>query len=307
MDFDKLPRVSKRAATPRRLALRSWNYANSLANGKWNTPEKHEVENTRSVMEKIGIDIVLEGQDVEAIYNEMTISFRAMKRYVDTEGGEDYLAPLYSFISTTTQDLGVSELPANVLKEILFDVDEQDHPLYEVFEKLDEESAAEMSGESKNKIMNALDDFNVQRAQEERYQIDENGEVDEYEVRYLYMLDETNVHEVSYSGADRELAWQPVRFDEGEMQERKPLVLSRLTAGDVESDIKSIDASIEQFMTAQEVEALSYLTELPEKERIRRVMSMLSLVSGGFVDLRTPIFRAQQWYNNTYDYLLHRR
>jgi hypothetical protein len=307
MNFDRPPRLSERKSTPDRLWREAWHFANTLTNGNWSSPQYREVEETRSVIEMLGSEFEIISGTVKPIYNETVLTFNAFKRHVEIEDEEGYIAPAYDITSSTTQDISVEELPLNVLEEILVDVDEDEHPLEEAFESCIESSASDLSQESRRILISALGDVLIQRSQEESYSVNERGNIDSYEVRYLYMLDEQNVHEVDYSSLNGELSWQPISLYDGRVVERKPIGLLSIGEEDLESNISTIDDDIEYFLTSEEIYTLSALAELSQKERTRRVLSMLSLVSSGFVDFRSPRRRVQKWYNTTYDYLLHRR
>ena len=303
MNIDRVPYVPKRLLTSEHLLDEASEFANTLGAGRWKYDRLKQVGLTRKVIESNGQEYEVGEQYGKAIFDEITISFSALKRYVDTEKGPVAVST-YEIISTTAQDITKEEIPSNILEEIIEDSKDNEHMLYVEPEESDD---VYDSGELAANVINLLDDYEIQRNQEMVYTIDEDGELDDYTLRYFYSLNGESVHEMDYTHSDNQLSWSPIHLADGSINERKPFVLPLLNEANLESEAKGLDASLEEFLTFQDLRELTEFSALPKEEHIRRILGMIGMVSSGIADRPTkPLSRLRGWYNNTYDYLLHR-
>jgi len=273
MNIDRAPNVPKRSLTSERLLDEASRFANGLAAGRWKHQRIQEVQLTRKIVESFGDEYEVDEHSGKAIFDEVTISFSGLKRYVDTKNGEAIVST-YLLTSTTSQDISIEEMPANVLGEILKDASEEGHILY-----VDPE-------ESDVQPVDLLGDFEIQRNQEVAYEIDEDGELGEYTLRYFYTLDGDAVHETKYSNLEGQIVWNPIILADGTVSERKLFVLPKLNEANIEDEAQNIDASFEKFLSNRDIQELAEFSALPKEEHIRRVLGMIGMVSGGFVGLR---------------------
>lgn len=273
MNIDRAPNVPKRSLTSEHLLDEAFRVANGLAAGRWKHQRIREVQMTRKIVESFGDEYEVDEHSGNAIFDEVTISFSGLKRYLDTKNGEAMVST-YLLTSTTSQDISIEEMPANVLGEILKDASEEGHILY-----VDPE-------ESDAQPVDLLGDFEIQRNQEVAYEIDEDGELGEYTLRYFYTLDGEAAHETKYSNLEGQIVWNPIILADGTVSERKPFVLSKLNEANIEDEVQNIDASFEKFLSNRDIQELAEFSALPKEEHIRRVLGMIGMVSGGFFGLR---------------------
>jgi len=285
MDINRAPHIAKRLQSPEGLANEAWHFANTLAAGRWGRDEVQGVEISRMITEAVGEVIERSDRDIEPIYNELTIAFSALKHQVDTDKGV-FMVPKYSITCATSQNIDKEEIPLNVLNEILNDAETEDHPLKDIFDESKEESSENLSTESREFIIDSLDDMEIQRTQSVDYTISHEGEIEDYRVDYEYKLDETIVHEISYIDSQSQVIWYPIRLADDTVLERRPIMLLTLDELRLKQATQNIDSSIEQFMLNQDLLELSELAALPAEERIRQVLATISLISSGFIDLR---------------------
>ena len=285
MDFDKTPRIASKFLTPDHLAEKVWNLAYEISSHKWGQKKTARTGITRYLQETIGATREFGDREVEPIYNEMTLSFTALKRYIQDDDG-DYISPVYVVRSTTAQDITKEEIPLNVLDSVIYDADTEGHPLYDVFESFSEEDTENLDEASKQKLTDSLDEFEIQRLQEVRYEVGKDGEVLDYEMSYAYTLDEDTVHEIAYNSSSDQILWQALKLADGSDGERRPLAVRSLNNDIIDTEMSDFDVSIERFLIDQDIKELTELSKLPKEEHIRRILGMISMISSGLIDLR---------------------
>jgi len=299
MNLERSSKIPERLLNPKHLLGEASDFANVLAAGRWNHLDIQEVEMTRRIVVSSGHEVELLERDTYPIYDAITISFSAIKRYIDTHSDDPEdsadVVSTYKISSTTSQELSIDEMPSNVLEQILQDAEEPGNLLYR--DPL----------ESDVKPIKTLDDYSITRNQEVVYEIDHEGEIDDYTLRYFYALGDENVHEIEYTYSDSAIIWSPTRLADGTEGEKKPFALPLLKEYDLESETKNIDHSFEELLKHQDVLEMNEYSLLPQEEHIRRMLGMIGMVSSGIADRPTKVLsRLRGWYNNIYDYLLHR-
>lgn len=277
MNIDRAPKIAKRLQTPEHLVDEAWHFANTLAAGRWSHERIKEVETIQKIIESVGDDYELDEHYGEAIFDEVIVTFSALKQYVETKRGY-VLAPTYSITSSTSQFITKDEIPENVFNQIIHDADDEDHPL---------NVAIEESGMQTSDLhLDTLEDFDVERTQEVTYLIGHDGEIEEYMLRYFYCIDDINVHEVMYSYSVCDAMWAPISLADGSVLEKKPIVLAALNEAEVDTASKDIDASFDRFLIDEDFQTLTEFSAQPRQEHIRRALGMISLASSGYIDLR---------------------
>jgi hypothetical protein len=277
MNIYKSQNFPKRMLTSEHLNDEAWNFANTLAAGRWKHQAIKRVEITRSIIEQFGDGFDLPEHYGEPISNEVVISFMGLKRYMETERGF-VMSPTYAIKSTTLQPVNKDEIPEGVVEEMIEDAKEKHHPLREIIR----DKGLKVS----DLPLNTFEDVDIQRIQEAIYPINHRGEFEDYILRYFYTVNDVNVHEVEYTQSNNEYIWNPVKMADGSLGENKPLILAELNEDSVESAAANFDDSFDKFLIDQNLQELTSYTELPKEEHIRRVLGMISMVSGNFVDLR---------------------
>jgi len=279
MNIDKFPNVNKRLQTPVGLANEAWHFANTLAAGKWRNQAVQEVEVTRRIIEKKGSPLEVDGREAEPIFTEIMISFSALKQYLGTRKSQPG-APLYTVTSTASQVIEKDAIPANVLEEIFEDASEEGHPLHIEPEETDDEDNEYETD------LELIDDFEIERTEQAAYTFDHKGAFEEYTLSYFYSLDGDVVHESAYASLNNEFIWNPIKLGNGPSLESRPFMALNQDEANVDNEVANMDTNLEKFLTLQEFNGLTEFSVVPEQERIRRVLRMISKVSSGFVDLR---------------------
>ncbi|MFZ1301574.1 MAG: hypothetical protein WAQ27_03285 [Candidatus Microsaccharimonas sp.] len=276
MELNRSIQIPKRLQTAEQLNEANWNFANVLAMGKWSSNAIDRVGITRTVRESLGAEYELDEAYIQPIMNELTLSFFALKKYVETKDGEDeVLIPSYKIISTTSQEIEKLEIPEKVLEEIFEDFDEDEDD--------DDDRDEDDEDYPINWAKQNLDEFDIHRVQQVEYDIDHEGEIEDYTISYEYLIDDRQVHEVSYTHSSDEYSWAPILLANGTSLEKRPVVLTVLTKDEIKLETKGIDTAFEEFMLEKSLRELTALSGLPKEEHIRRLLSMIGLVSGGFI------------------------
>ena len=294
MNLERSPKILKRLLTSEHLLAQASGFANVLAAGRWNYPTSQGVQRTDKFIESYGEDYSFDEEFDKVIVNAVTISFSALKRYVDTEKGSVAVST-FTVTSTTSQEITKDEIPSNVMSKILEDAKDPDHLLYIDPEVSEVDASDEIEG------------YDIRRNQEVVYSINNEGEIDDYILRYYYSLDDESIHKLEHSDSDNQTLWNPIRLDDGSVSERRPFGLADIDEADIDSEAENIDAAFMKLLDLRDTQELDAFSALDEEEHIRRVLGMISIVSGGFVSRPAKgISRLAGWYNNIYDYLLHR-
>lgn len=294
MNLERSPKIPKRLLNSEHLLAEASAFADVLAAGRWKYPTTKGVQRTDKFIESAGEDYEFDEEFDKVIVNAVTISFSALKRYVETEKGSVAVST-FTVTSTTSQEITKDEIPSNVMSEILEDAKDPDHLLYIDPEVSDVDASDEIEG------------YDIRRNQEVVYSINNEGEIDDYTLRYYYSLDDESVHELEHSNSDNQILWNPIRLDDGSISERMPFGLADIDEAGIDGETENIDASFMKLLDFQDTQELDAFGALDEEEHIRRVLGMISIVSGGSVGRPAKgISRLAGWYNNTYDYLLHR-
>jgi hypothetical protein len=281
MNIDRPSNIPKRLRTSEYLAHETWRYANDLAANQWDSDGIERVQNVQTVVEVIntlydveavaaeqnGEDEDAEDEDAkftEPVFVQTTLSFLAVKRYFEEEKD----VPFYVVQSETIQGIDKEEIPLHVLDEIADDAEEDGHALHDTMD------------EGEKFDINDLEDFSIQRTQKVIYEVDRSGELHDYVISYAYSLDGNSIHEVEYSHSGSEMTWKPTLISEGVPIEGKPLVLPLLTESAIGSEVRDIDISFKEFMSDRDLRELTLFSAQPKQEHIRRILGMLSVLTG---------------------------
>lgn len=274
MNIEREFKVSPKKLTNRQLRNTLWDFANVLAANRWQLDAVPHVELTRSIVESVGFEQIMGQHEVTPIFNEIVISFSATKREAEYRG-KVFMLPYYHITSTVLQDIESSEIPRHVLDEMFKEVNDDDyHPVHDL---LDDYGIDEDTFSSDN-----LDDFEIKRQQEASYEIDHNGEIQEYTLSFSYTFDDAVAHEARYDSSSGEFMWAPVPLHDGESLERRPLIVPLLTQQEIETDMQRVDSEFEAFLLEKSLRELTEFSSVPPEEHIRRIMGMVGMVSSGF-------------------------
>lgn len=269
--------VPKRFQTPQHLAYDADRFANILAAGRWHQKGVHKVEISRLITETIGEELELAGEEIEPIFNEINISFSAVKRYLETEKGER-LVPHYKISSSTSQDIEKQEIPSEVLAEILEDAEEEyeEHPLYDVMEDINVDL---------DSVVDNLDDIDIQRTQKDEYTFNHLGEIEEYSTNYSYMFNDAEVYSQEYDDSPWDFSWVPLQFTDSSIVEARPFLLALLNEESIRSETKNLDASFQEFLFDEDMRKITELGGISRQEHTRRIIGMIGMLSTGFIDV----------------------
>jgi len=270
MDIYKPHHVPKRLKTPDHLVDEAWHLANNLTIGRWNRRNIQRTEMTRSVIEVIGRETELRDQDIEAVFTDITISFSAVKFHSNPKL-RDGDFPLYTLASTTSQNIAKSEIPQNVLDEILTDALEEGHPLYDEPDELSMTPAEKLEGST------------LERSQQVVYAIDYEGDFHDYTLGYSYSINSESVHQIDYTHSETRKHLDAIDGTKDEVRSTEPVTLNGEA---IEKDVNNIDSAFEQFIIDREFDNLIEFGGLPKEEHIRRALGMMSMFSSGIIDLR---------------------
>jgi len=269
-------RIPERLQTTEHLAAKTYAFANALSAGRWHQGNVPKVEITRSIAEELGSKYTLNNEGVEPIHTEITISFSAIKRLIENSNGDLMLAPTYMVTSTTTQDIRKNEIPEVVLDEIFENKEEDDHLVDDLMEATGLD-ADDITAEN-------FDELELRRVQEDEYTINHLGELRDYSANYSYTFDDVEVHRVGYRHSNSEITWRPMSLADGTEGEGKPFILLALNEDTIKDEVRNIDAAYTEYMETEFVREVTEFGGLSKEEHIRRVLGMISMVSGGFVD-----------------------
>jgi hypothetical protein len=275
MNIYKGIQIPESHKTPDYLAGEASRFADVLASGRWHQKRIHKVERTQTIVETVGTEYEYDESEIEPIYNEITISFSALKRYFEDEDGPSSV-PHYHIESTTAQGIDKHDIPRNVLDEIFANaIEDEGHDVID-----------ELGIEDDELTEDNLDSFGIQRIQEDGYAFNHLGVIEEYTTSYRYTFDDSVVHEVGHMyEVDEGFMWRPVELSEGSANENKLIGLASLNEASIETALKNFDVGLQEFLI---VETHPELREvLPEKEHIKRILGMIGMLSNGYVDLRT--------------------
>jgi hypothetical protein len=282
MDIDRTNRIPNRHVTSNNLEKRVSSLATALSGGRWFGYKAEGIEVTHTYIERDDYESiddmhVAEHKKVEPIYTSVSLGFIASREVV-THEGEIYSVPEYVISSTVTQEVHKSEIPEAVLDEIFKEGQESDY--------------GEDSGDN-------LDEFTLKRVQKLTYSIDNQGEIEEYELSYSYLVGDSVVHSAVYSEMDDRFTMEAVRDSNGTAVERKPRSTVELTSDEINEYIASLDSHLERFMLEELEKEKDHVVGMSKEEHIKRALGMIGMISSGYTKRR--------WYNGVYDYLLHRR
>gem|GEM_PF-2238021 len=275
MNIEKGWKIPKNHLSPEYLANSLWDFSNALAAGRWNQRKIQRVSINREVVERLGFVEFVGDQEVQPIFNEISISFSAIKRGIEDEGGS-FEVPYYKITSTTSQDIDKNDIPSDVLDKIFEDGEEEEHPLHDIMEESDDEGGF------------TADDLNMvelRRIQEVEYEINHDGGIEDYEISYAYSFDNTVVHEVGYNLVAARAASAMIPVGNDQINERRPLILPSLDADAIEREVEGFHAELMAFLFEQSEKDLMEFTGQPEEEHRKRILGMISLLSSGFIKL----------------------
>ncbi len=295
MNLNKIPNIPKRHRAPDHLASETWHLANALSGGTWDQKEIERVQLTRSIVESIypTYDVEAKAEEnknslddensaeysegevpthTQPVGSEVTLSFLAVKRYMEYEEG---LVPFYVLQSETTQHIEKEEIPNNVLEEIVEDAGASASALFSMED--DEDDSSDVV---------SFDKYAIHRTQKVLYEIDQYGEIDDYSISYAYSLDGSTVHETEYTNSESGRTWDPVTIADGSSLEGKPFLLPVLNKAAYKREIKNFNDSFIALLAEKELSEAMEFSALPRQEHIRRILGMLGVLSGGIVDLR---------------------
>lgn len=277
MNIYKAPIVPKSLQTPEGLADEAWHFANAIAAGRWKYRNVQQVEHSSKIIESVGEGYNLAEYYGEPIFNEIILSFTALKEYVRTKNGYELL-PAYEITSTTSQDITKDEIPDHVLEELIEDAEIEGHPLHEIL--------SDPNSQVSDLKLDTFEDFDIERSQEVTYNINHEGEFDDYTMRYFYSINGANTHEAVYSHSLSQIEWMPIIAADGLAIEHRPIVLQALFEANIESDAREIDASYERFLSDKDFSELTEFGAVGKDVHIRQALGMLSMASSGYIDLR---------------------
>lgn len=271
-------RIPESLQTPENLLHKASEFANILAAGRWHQKNIQKVEITRSIAEEIGAEYELGDEFVDSIYTEMMISFSAYKQITDNQDGTEFIAPNYAVTSTTSQEITKNEVPRVVLDEIFSDTKDDEHPIHDLLEMegLDEDN---------------LDELEIRRIQQDEYEINHLGELQDYATAYSYTFDDVQVHEVGYRHSNDVVLYRPVNMYDATRVEGQPFSLTALNEIAIKIETQDIDASYEKYLDSEFLRSATEFGGLSRQEHTRRVLGMIAMVSNGFVNLRKPTSR----------------
>ena len=280
MDIERPTSPSGRFVLKDFLAKELQHYADALAAGRWNKNTIRYVANSRTLVEELGREEIGDAGDDELapIVNTVELMFEAHKEPFPTDDGDDYEVANYTLESRVSQDIVASEIPEDVLQEVIHEACYDDaHPLWK--------SASLEYGEdgvmNEEAARDALYGVDIARSQVLSYELDYLGRVRNCTTSYRYLIEDEVVHELSHELADHGLSWEPVHRGGGYLaNEAKPIGLSALTEEGIISAVKDIELKIDAFLTREEAEDIAADAELPHREHVKRALGMLGLISG---------------------------
>jgi hypothetical protein len=278
MNTERGWRIPKSKQTEEYLTEAAWEFANKLAAGRWGYRSINQVAITRIVSEELGVEVMRTNQDVLPIFTTIELSFRAIKQYIENESGRGSInVPSYTITSTVSQQIDKAEIPKHVLNEMFEDAEEEEAPFYDL---IDMHGAEDEGAEW---IADNLDEFDLTRSQEVEYDINHDGSLEDYSVRYLYLFDDTVVHTVDYTESSNEVLFVPVQTGSGKVYERRPLVVRNVSEERIPAEIEGIDSEFEKFLMERSLRELTEFTAQPREEHIRRILAMIGLLGSGLV------------------------
>jgi len=274
MNIYKGIRIPESFQTPDHLVDTAQRYADSLAAGRWRQNTIHKVNISRTIADTMGREAEFEGYTVLPVYNEVSISFSAIKRFIE-DGTFSSLVPQFSIKSTVEQEIEKKEIPPNILEAIMRSRDEDDDSDDSDNLMYDTRSGDEDLG------MEDLDDLQIMRVQEDEYSFNYLGEIEEYTTLYMYTFDDVVVNEVGFHQKNDDSKWNPVWLHNGVSYENKPSSLKTLSEQSLDEEIVSVDNELRDLLVLDAHPELEQLSTLPKEEHIRRILGMISLVSDG--------------------------
>lgn len=216
---------------------------------------------------------------VPAVMNTTRVEFFADKEFSEEEG-RSALKPSYGIVLFASQTVDKQDIPHHVLDEIFFGE--------ETIDLNDDPHGEEIS-------RNALDKVRIERESMIRYSIDQDGEIDAYELGYTYSFNGENVHDVTYQDLgdiDYDGRYE-TEEDKGYAMEdiyiepQLRFASSRLeqTAADAEQTHVNDDV-LAEFQYVENVKSMMEFGGQSETEHRRQALAMLKLVTKGLLRIR---------------------
>lgn len=280
MDIERRLKVPERRLTPAYLTRRLERFSNGISAGRWRSDETAEISISRSLTEQFGE--VIEGDEAETlpIRVETTIEFHAEKTPLEYAPDSFVMAPQYTLRSSVSQEVLDDELPPNVIDEILREANGDDdgsgvdvnHPLYEIMDSIDKEGP--FSRED-------FEAFDINCTQETEYEIDCDGEIQDYSTSVSYSIDDIVIHDVGYVRSLEQFQWTPTIMRNGIALERRPISVTELSSERILREVDGIDTEFEAFLMEKSLKELTEFAGVPREEHIRRIIGMIGILSSG--------------------------
>lgn len=295
MNIERSPRISDRLATNDHLSKRLHLFANVLARGRWLEDSVQSVKATQSYVERIGEDTVSEGVEIHPILSEVSVEFEATKILVEDDDGIMYSMPRYTVTTFVSQDIEKSDIPSHILDEIFKDAQDEHSEAHDFLIEAGFEDVIDRRKwhDGPDDDDDNFDQFEIKRVQEAEYTVLGDGTIEDYSLESMYSFDDTILQSVHYSQTNSDDLSRPISYGENGPTDRRPISLPDLTQSSIREYLANIDSLTETFFAEQAIRDLEVVAQLPEADHIRRIMSMVAMVSSGYVPRR--------WYKRAID------
>lgn len=274
MNSEILRPVPKALITrPETLVRICWNFANQITDQRWVYDDVRSTQFERSLSESIGVQTALGKSALKPIVSEINVKFGAEKTMVSEPEEKQVDVEQYRLEMTIGQSVDHTDMPGYLLDEIFDMHDAEDH---------DHGDSVMDYVEPDN-----IDEVDITKEQTISYDINGDGEIEYYSLKYAYLFEGETVHENYYASDEGERITIPIKLSgTGEVVDEKPAAYESLSDKSIEREIKNIDEAWQLFSHRSNIEEATAFGGQTQYEHRQQALAMLSLLSSGFVTLR---------------------